>query len=91
MKLSEDLPKHWIIVKALLFGVIVIFCLALLLITDNRLHEIIAAFSLMWASARLYYFCFYVISTYLDSSYQFTGITSSIVWILTRFKTRPKD
>jgi hypothetical protein len=39
---------------------------------------------LVWASARLYYFLFYVIERYIDSSYQFSGVLSALSYILRR-------
>ncbi len=37
----------------------------------------------IWASARFYYFMFYVIEKYVDSNYKFAGILSFLKYILT--------
>ncbi len=37
----------------------------------------------IWASARFYYFMFYVIEKYVDSNYKFAGILSFLKYTLT--------
>jgi hypothetical protein len=37
---------------------------------------------IIWSSARFYYFLFYVIEKYVDSSYRFAGITSFVRYLL---------
>jgi hypothetical protein len=40
----------------------------------------------VWASARFYYFAFYVIQHYLDPSYRFSGLSSFALDLLRRRK-----
>ena len=40
----------------------------------------------MWASARLYYFMFYVIEKYVDDTYKFSGIWSFLKYVLSKGK-----
>ncbi len=35
----------------------------------------------IWCFCRFYYFCFYVIEHYVDSSYKFAGLTSFIAYL----------
>ena len=41
---------------------------------------------IMWASARLYYFMFYVIEKYVDDSYKFSGIWSFLKYVFSKGK-----
>jgi hypothetical protein len=41
---------------------------------------------IMWASARLYYFMFYVIEKYVDDSYKFSGIWSFLKYVFSKAK-----
>jgi len=86
VKLGADLPKRWIILKAALFVAIAALCVFLLLATEDWRQEAVLAVILMWASARLYYFCFYVITQYLDPTFQFTGIVSALRWLIGKRK-----
>jgi len=44
-----------------------------------------------WASARLYYFMFYVIEKYVDGAYKFSGVTSFVMYVLRRHRSRTQD
>jgi hypothetical protein len=35
----------------------------------------------IWCFCRFYYFCFYVIEHYVDSSYKFAGLTSFVAYL----------
>jgi hypothetical protein len=89
MKPSDDLPKFWIYVKAVLFLLILIGASVLLLVLDDDLHRIFYLLCVIWSSARLYYFMFYVVEHYLDRSYKFTGLWSFILFLF-RKKNGPK-
>ncbi len=91
MNLKDDLPKPWILIKAILFLVILALCTFIILTTNDLFAETVAVAILMWSSARLYYFCFYVIHTYLDPTFKFTGIVSALRWIFTKPRQRPKS
>jgi hypothetical protein len=49
---------------------------------------VLLLFLVVWASARLYYFMFYVIERYIDPSYRFTGIGSALRYMLVRSANR---
>jgi hypothetical protein len=38
----------------------------------------------IWSFCRLYYFAFYVIEKYVDSSYRFAGLGSFVLYLLRR-------
>lgn len=76
------------VLKALLFGVIALLCGALLWIERADVITGALILALMWSSARLYYFVFYVIERYIDADYKFAGIGSllSYLWRVKRAK-----
>jgi len=70
--------KKLIVLKGLLFLSIIvvasvtIFCLA----PDWR--TLVLLIVLIWASARFYYFLFYVLHAYVDSRYKYSGIVALV-------------
>jgi len=68
-------PK-WIKLKGLLFLLLGLAC-SLLLILEARSLKIGVLLALaVWCFCRFYYFAFYVIEHYVDSSYRFSGLWS---------------
>ena len=45
----------------------------------------------VWAFCRFYYFAFYVIQHYVDSTYRFAGIFSFLHYAFCKRRERPKD
>ncbi len=78
MRLSQDLPPHWIFVKGALFAVILAMSTALIILESRMLMRTLLAPVVIWSSARLYYFMFYVIERYIEPNYKFAGIYSCI-------------
>jgi uncharacterized membrane protein YjjP (DUF1212 family) len=72
-----------LVVKAALFVVLAAASAALLLANGNWRSAILLAIC-TWASARAYYFAFYVIGKYVDPSFRFSGIGSAIVFLWNR-------
>ncbi len=68
--------KNVIIIKGLLFLLITVlaatgvFCLA------PNWRTVVLLLVLIWASARFYYFLFYVLYAYVDSRYKYAGIVA---------------
>ena len=93
MKPSDDLPKSWIYVKAVLFLLILILASVLLLLIEDDRHRIFYLLCVIWSSARLYYFMFYVVEHYVDESYKFTGLWSFVFYLLkkTELKADKED
>ena len=78
-----DDPK-WMYLKAALL-LLILLSSACLLLSDRPTWRTGALLALLvWASARLYYFMFYVIERYIDSSYRFSGIVSALRHLLRR-------
>ena len=76
MKLSDDLSPKWIYIKGALFFLILLIASALVIVFDARLPRAFALLCVIWASARLYYFMFYVIEKYVDPNFRFSGVWS---------------
>jgi len=74
--------KRVIVAKGLLFLVLIalsggaLFCLA----PDWKTLLLLAV--LVWASARFYYFLFYVLHAYVDPRYQYAGLVALVKSIL---------
>ena len=68
------LSKKWIYLKGGLFLIILIMSAGLILIAlpSWRIGGLLLL--TIWASARLYYFMFYVIEHYVDESFRFSSI-----------------
>ena len=80
-------PK-WIKLKGMLFLAIGILSSLLLLLQypDWRVAALLAIS--IWCFCRFYYFAFYVIQHYVDSTYRFSGLWSFACWF---FSTRRRD
>ena len=77
----------WIYLKAMCFGLIVLVCAAGLLMPAFSWRGLLLVCLLVWGSARLYYFCFYVIERYIDPSFQFAGVWSVVVYLMQRARS----
>jgi hypothetical protein len=76
-------PK-WMYLKAVLL-LVILLCSGGLLLADAPTWRTAALLALVvWASARLYYFIFYVIERYIDSSYRFSGVVSALRYVFGR-------
>jgi len=82
--------KHsgWMYFKALCFGLIALICAAGLLLPAFEWRNLVLVCLLVWASARFYYFCFYVIERYIDPSFRFAGVLSVVGYVLRGGKSR---
>ena len=76
-------PK-WMYLKAVLLLVILLSSAGLLLSDTPSWRTAALLVLVAWASARLYYFMFYVIERYIDSSYRFAGLVSALRYLLGR-------
>jgi len=77
---------RWMLVKALGFVAIALVCLVLIFLETASLKVVGLAVLACWASARAYYFCFYVIEKYIDPEFRFAGIASAVRFLLSRRK-----
>ncbi|WP_309386979.1 hypothetical protein [Cerasicoccus frondis] len=84
MRLSQDLSPRWIFVKAALFAVILLMS-SLIVVLDARIWvRAVVIMAVIWSAARIYYFMFYVIEHYVDSSYRFAGIVDCLKYLWRR-------
>ena len=60
----------------------------LLLMERPSLRTTVLLALAIWGFARAYYFAFYVIEHYVDSSYKFAGLGSFVSYLLRRNATR---
>lgn len=74
--------------KGILFIVLGLLSAGLLLWHAPNLTVAILLAIAIWAFCRAYYFAFYVIEHYVDSSYRFAGLTSLVSYA---FSKRPRS
>ncbi len=74
---------RWIKAKGILFLVLGSIAASLILIEhpDWRLGLLLAVS--IWSFCRFYYFAFYVIENYVDSTFRFAGLSAFAVYLLT--------
>ena len=72
--------------KGILFLLIGILAVALLLLEHPTLKDAALLAIVIWCFCRFYYFAFYVIEKYVDSSYRFSGLWSFAVYMMKRRK-----
>ena len=72
--------------KAALFVAIAALCAAGLILESPRVSTGILIVLLAWASARFYYFLFYVLHTYVDPSLKYSGLTALVLAALRRHR-----
>ena len=81
----KDLTSpFWIKFKGILFLIIGILSSALLIIDTQSWRVAVMLVIAIWCFCRFYYFAFYVIEHYVDSSYRFSGLWSFAVYLLSR-------
>jgi hypothetical protein len=89
VRVMRDLVHpRWLYLKAVLLLIILLSCCVLLLLEVPTWRAALLLSLVVWASARLYYFVFYVIERYIDPSYRFSGIGSALRYFLRRSANR---
>jgi hypothetical protein len=73
--------------KGVLFLVMGVLCSVLLIIECPTIKTGFLLGAAVWSFARLYYFAFYVIEHYVDSSYKFSGIWSFVRYLCRKDKS----
>jgi len=83
----KDLANpFWIKLKGILFLLIGTVAAILVFLNDPRWQTAVLLILAVWSFCRFYYFAFYVIEKYVDSSYKFSGLTSFIKCFFNRRK-----
>jgi hypothetical protein len=72
--------------KGMLFLLVGLAAAALLLIEHPSLKAAVLLCIAVWCFCRFYYFAFYVIEHYVDSSYRFSGLWSFFRYLVQRGK-----
>jgi hypothetical protein len=86
----KDLTNpNWIKLKGILFLIIGLLSALLLILEQPTLKVGVLLAICVWCFCRFYYFAFYVIEHYVDSSYRFSGLWSFAGYLLQR--KRRKD
>ncbi|QDT88174.1 hypothetical protein [Gimesia chilikensis] len=73
--------RQLIYLKGFLFLMILLIAGGLILFETRSWQIAILLLLVVWSSARLYYFMFYVIEKYVDSEYKFAGIGSFLQYL----------
>ncbi len=83
MMIKKDIKSHKLMyLKAILFLLILVISVIEILLTTRDLKTGILLILIIWASARIYYFMFYVIENYIDTNYKFSGIISFVQYLI---------
>lgn len=78
----------WMYAKAGLFLLIGLASFLLVWMRAPGLSTAILLALMCWASARAYYFAFYVVTHYIDDTYRFAGLFDFLRYVLARRKSR---
>ncbi len=89
--LGDIKSKKLILFKGLLFLVLGVFALVILAIDTQSLRAVALSLIAIWGFCRFYYFMFYCIEHYVDSSYKFAGLTSFLEYWSRRSRNRDPD
>ncbi len=85
----KDLTNsRWIKLKGILFLIVGLLSSVLLLAEHPELRTAVLLGIAIWCFCRFYYFAFYVIEHYVDSSYRFSGLWSFARYLLSRGRGR---
>ena len=80
-----DLKNPAIIwIKGILFLVLGLLASVLLVLQTPEITTVLLLLLSVWAFCRFYYFAFYVIQNYVDSTHRFSGLLSFVRYMLRR-------
>ena len=78
---------RWIKFKGILFFVVGALAAALLILEIPTIKVVVLLAITIWCFCRAYYFAFYVIEKYVDSSFRFSGLWSALKFLCARRKS----
>jgi hypothetical protein len=87
--MTDITSKKVIVLKGILFLVIIVSASMLILLKQPTLPAALAVCALIWASARFYYFLFYVLEKYVDPNLRYSGLLALLSVILRRKRETP--
>jgi hypothetical protein len=80
--------KKVIVVKGMFFLGIIVGSAALLFLDRPSVQSAVLLVVLVWASARFYYYLFYVLEKYVDPSLQYSGLIALMTALARRRRDR---
>ena len=81
----KDLSSpYWIKLKGILFLLIGITTTVLLFLDNPKWQTAVLLALAIWSFCRFYYFAFYVIEKYVDSTYKFSGLFDFVKYFFQR-------
>ena len=81
----KDLSSpFWIKLKGILFLLIGLTTAVLLLLDNPKWQTAVLLALAIWSFCRFYYFAFYVIEKYVDSTYKFSGLFDFVKYFIQR-------
>ncbi len=81
----KDLSNpFWIKLKGILFLLIGIVATVMVFVDNLKWQTAILLALAIWSFCRFYYFAFYVIEKFVDSSFKFSGLISFAKYLLRR-------
>lgn len=78
----------WIKAKGILFLLVGILAATLLLLEHPTRKVVLLLALSVWCFCRFYYFAFYVIEHYVDSSYKYSGLCSFARYLIKRRRVK---
>ena len=72
---------RWMYAKAALFLAILVLASAILLLEMPSWRTVALLVLVVWSSARIYYFLFYVIERYIDPTQRFSGVGAALRYV----------
>lgn len=75
--------------KGVLFLLLALAASLLLVIEAASIRVAVLLAVSVWAFCRAYYFAFYVIERYVDSTYRFSGLTSFLIYAISGRRPHP--
>ncbi len=88
---TDLLNPKWMYLTAIGFVLIAFLCALGLLMRSMRFETAVLITLLVWASARAYYFCFYVIEKYIDPEFKFAGLGSVLRYLMNNRRVNDPD
>lgn len=82
--MTDLTSKKAIVLKGILFLFIIMGSSTLILIQQPTLRAVLALCVLIWASARFYYFLFYVLEKYVDPRLRYSGVLALLSTLMQR-------
>ena len=81
----KDIPDlRWIKFKGILFLVVGLLSFSLIIVRHPEIVNVLLLCVTVWCFCRFYYFAFYVIEHYVDSTYRFSGLWSLARYLFSR-------